>query len=70
MVAANRAYKAGDAEALQRILDEYQDGADAVTGEGIGAELIRMIRQVSLAKTRVSAIERELAALLKARSLY
>jgi hypothetical protein len=63
MVAANRAYEAADAEALQRILDEYQDGADAVKGDGIGAELIRMIRQVSLAKTRVSAIERELAAL-------
>ena len=65
MAEANRAYEAGDAEALQRILDEYQDGADAVKGEGIGAELIRMIRQVSLAKTRVSAIERELAALLQ-----
>lgn len=63
MTEANRAYQAGDAEALQRILDEYQDGADAVTGEGIGAELIRIIRQISLAKTRVSAIEQELATL-------
>src|SRR5258708_32908835 len=33
MAEANRAYEAGDAEALQRILDEYQDGADAVEGE-------------------------------------
>ena len=39
----------GDAEALQRILDEYRDSADAVEGEGIGAELIRVIRQISLA---------------------
>ena len=29
MAEANRAYEAGDAEALQRILDEFQDGADA-----------------------------------------
>jgi DnaJ-class molecular chaperone len=65
MAEANRAYEAGDAEALQRILDEYQDGADAVTGEGIGPELIRIIRQISLAKTRLSAIEQELAALRK-----
>ena len=63
MAAANRAYEAGDAEALQRILDEYQDSAEAVTGEGIGAELIRVIRQISLAKTRVLAIKQELAAL-------
>jgi len=63
MAEANRAYEAGDAEALQRILDEYHDGADAAEGEGIGAELIRVIRQISQAKERVSAIEQELAAL-------
>jgi hypothetical protein len=65
MAEANRAYEAGDAEALKRILDEYEDGAEAVTGEGIGAELIRIIRQISLAKTRLSAIEQELATLRK-----
>jgi len=65
MADANRAYEAGDAEALQRILDEYQDGANEAEGEGIGAELIRIIRQISRAKDRVSAIERELAALLQ-----
>jgi hypothetical protein len=63
MAEANRAYEAGDADALQRILDEYEDGAEAVKGEGIGAELIRIIRQISAAKARVSAIEQELAAL-------
>jgi hypothetical protein len=63
MAEANRAYEAGDAEALQRILDDYHDGADAVEGEGVGAELIRIIRQISQAKERVSAIEKELAAL-------
>src|SRR5579859_6157463 len=35
MTEAILAYKVGDAEALQHILDEYQDGADAVEGEGI-----------------------------------
>ena len=61
MAEANHAYEAGDAESLKRILDEYEDGAEAVKGEGIGAELIRIIRQISLAKTRLSAIEQELA---------
>jgi hypothetical protein len=63
MAEANRAYEAGDAEVLQRILDEYQVGADAVEGEGIGAELIRIIRQISTAKSRVAAIHQELAIL-------
>jgi len=65
MAEANHAYEAGDVEALQRILDEFQDGGDVVTGEGIGAELIRIIRQISLAKARLSTIEQELAALRK-----
>ena len=65
MAEANRAYGAGDTEALQGILDEYQDGADAVEGEGIGAELIPTIRQISLARNRVAAIERELATILQ-----
>ncbi len=63
MAEANRAYGAGDAEALQRILNEYQDDTDAVCGDGIGSELIRIIRQISQARDRVSAIEQELAAL-------
>jgi chromosome segregation ATPase len=61
MADANEAYQAGDAEALRRILDEYEDGAESVEGEGIGAELIRIIRQISLVTSRVAAIEQELA---------
>lgn len=63
MSQANRAYEAGDAEALQRILNEYDEGADAVEGEGIGAELVRLVRQISQARERLSAIERELTAM-------
>lgn len=63
MAEANRAYEVGDSEALRRILDEYHDGADSVEGEGIGAELIRIIRQISQARERVSVIESEMAAL-------
>ena len=63
MADANRAYEVGDVDALERILDEYRDGADAVEGEGVGAELIRIIRQIRQAKDRVSAIEKELTAL-------
>jgi predicted secreted protein len=63
MAEANRAYRAGDADALRRILAEYDNSADAIPGEGVGAELIRIIRQISQARERVASIERELATL-------
>ncbi len=60
MAEANRAYETGDLEALQRIWNEYQDTQDDIEGEDIGAALVRIIRQISLAKDRLSTIEREL----------
>lgn len=65
MAEANRAYQAGDADSLRRILIEYEDGADGVEGDGIGPELIRLIRQISLAKSRLLAIQNNIEALLK-----
>lgn len=61
MAEANEAYSRGDAEALQRILDDYDESSESVQGEGIGAELIRIIRQIHQAKKNIAAIERELA---------
>jgi len=63
MAEANEAYSRGDAEALQRILDEYSDSSESVQGEGIGAELIRIIRQIAEAKKHIAAIEQELTKL-------
>jgi chromosome segregation ATPase len=63
MAEANRAYRAGDADALRRILDEYDGGADAISGEGVGVDLIRIIRQISKARERLATIEQELASL-------
>jgi hypothetical protein len=63
MAEANRAYAAGDADTLRRILDDFRDGADAIVGEGVGAELIRIIRQISEAKEHIARIELELVAL-------
>jgi chromosome segregation ATPase len=63
MAQANCAYEEGDAEALKRILDEYQDGVEEIRDDGVGAELIRIIRQISAVRDRLSFIEREVAVL-------
>lgn len=63
MADANDAYNRGDAEALRRILDEYDEDSEKVKGEGIGGELVRIIRQIHHAKINIARIERELATL-------
>ena len=62
MAQANVAYSQGDAEALQRILDEFGNSPESVQGEGIGAELVRIIRQIHQAKGNIAAIERNQSA--------
>ena len=63
MAQANVAYSQGDADALQRILDEFGNSPESVQGEGVGAELVRIIRQIHQAKKNIAAIEQQLASL-------
>ncbi|HEY0306544.1 MAG TPA: hypothetical protein VGB94_00135 [Acidobacteriaceae bacterium] len=63
MAQANDAYSRGDVETLQRILDDYRESSESVQGEGIGAELIRIIRQIHQARKNIAAIEKELNSL-------
>ena len=53
MAEANEAYERGDETRLRKIFTEYEWSAEAVQGEGPGAELIRVIRRISQARGRV-----------------
>ena len=57
MAEVNRAYEAGDEERLQAILREWQSSPESVKDEGIGAELIRVIRQIAQAEERIATID-------------
>ena len=59
MAEANEAYQQGDEARLAKILDTYESSPETVEGEGAGAELIRVIRKLSLMKTRLGEIETE-----------
>ena len=61
MAQANNAYSRGDAEGLKAILDEFGNAPESVQGEGTGAELVRIIRQIHQAKKNIAAIEQELS---------
>lgn len=63
MAKANKAYEAGDEELLVQMLAEQQSSPDAIEGDSVGAELIRVIRQIARAKKRLEEIDDEFASL-------
>jgi hypothetical protein len=65
MAQANEAYERGDEAQLTKIFTEYECSPEAVQGDGPGAELIRVIRRISQARSRLSEIEAELHELLR-----
>lgn len=60
MAEANRAYENGDDAKLQAILDEWETSPDSVEGEGVGPELIRVIRKLAQIQRRLVKIEAEM----------
>jgi hypothetical protein len=75
MAEVNRAYAACDEARLRAILDEWETSPDAVTGQGIGAELIRTLRKIHQVQARLATLENEIVkltgselAVLKART--
>ncbi len=63
MAEVNRAYQDGDEEQLQRIFQEWESSPESVIGEGIGNELIRIIRKMAQIKERLTVIEEQIDAL-------
>lgn len=63
MTDANRAYQAGDETGLWALLHAWEQSPAAVQGEGIVADLVRVIRQIAQVRERLSAIETALTQL-------
>jgi hypothetical protein len=59
MTEANLAYERGDEAKLREILEEYDSNPDLVVGSDVGAELVRTIRRISLASSKIKKIERD-----------
>ena len=63
MTEVNRAYAESDEARLHAILDEWETSPDAVTGDGVGVELVRTLRKIHQVQARLARIEIEIAAL-------
>jgi len=61
MQQVNAAYEMGDRERLEELAKQWDASPESVKGEGIAADLVRVIRQISLVKDRIEAVEKEIA---------
>jgi hypothetical protein len=64
MARANHAYSRGDAETLQRLLDDHLEIHSSVAFEGAAAELVRISRQIQHAGRDIAALDVEREVLL------
>lgn len=69
MAQTNLAYEHGDEAALRAILQNWQLSPESVKGDGIGAELIRLIRKITAVEDRLTSIDVEIDE-LKASDLH
>ncbi len=69
MAEANQAYEEGNEIRLQETLREWGSSPDAIKGDGIAAELLRVIRKIAQVQDRLRAIEATIDG-LQASDLY
>jgi peptidoglycan hydrolase CwlO-like protein len=60
MAEANLAYENGDEDKLRSILADWESSPDTVEGEGVGVELIRVIRKITQIQKRLTDIDTEI----------
>ena len=57
MADLNEAYAKGDKDAIRNIVDQYNASEDAVQGEGVGYDLMRMIRRLYKIRNHITELE-------------
>lgn len=59
MAELNQAYSTGDQAKLDRLAADYRAHPDLVTGDTVGDQLVRVIRQIAQVKARLNALSIE-----------
>lgn len=59
MAELNDAYSSGDKARLEKLTNDFRTSPELVTGDSIGDQLVRAIRQISQMRARFQEIERE-----------
>ena len=69
MAKVNVAYAKGDQAAIEKLIIEFGQDPEAITGEDIAARLVKMIRRIAQLRRRLTEAQEEIAG-LKAQELY
>jgi chromosome segregation ATPase len=59
MARLNEAYSAGDQAQLNKLVEDYKISPDVVSGDSIGDDLVRVIRQIAQVKVRLKELREE-----------
>ena len=59
MAKLNAAYSAGDQNRLNKLVEDFRDSPDLITGDSIGDQLVRAIRQTYQIKNRLKELRSE-----------
>jgi hypothetical protein len=65
MAQLNDAYSSGDQARLNKLAEDFRDSPDLISGDSIGDNLVRAIRQIYQIKKRLVEIHKEMAAAKK-----
>jgi hypothetical protein len=60
MAKLNEAYSAGDQNRLNKLVEDFRDSPDLISGDSIGDNLVRAIRQIYQVKNRLKELRSEL----------
>ena len=61
MQEVNAAYAAGDQDRLEELARQWDASPDSIQGQGVGVDLVRTIRQISLVKDRIETVRAEIS---------
>lgn len=59
MAKLNQAYSAGDQNQLNKLVEDFKNSPETVSGDSIGDDLVRAIRQVAQIKARLNELREE-----------
>ena len=61
MAKLNEAYSAGDQQQLNKLVEDFKNSPETVSGDSIGDDLVRAVRQIAQIKARLNELKEERA---------